>query len=52
MDMNALSATGLPLHACCGYVHDEHYWAWVRHLLVAKGLSNIYPNDVHPNEFR
>lgn len=21
---------GVPLHACNGYRHDEHYWAWVR----------------------
>lgn len=22
---------GIPLHACNGYRHDEHYWAWVGH---------------------
>lgn len=21
---------GVPLHACNGYRHDEHYWAWIR----------------------
>lgn len=20
---------GVPLHACCGWIHDAHYWAWV-----------------------
>lgn len=20
---------GVPFHACNGYRHDEHYWAWV-----------------------
>jgi hypothetical protein len=20
---------GVPLHACHGYRHDAHYWAWV-----------------------
>jgi len=22
---------GVPLHACSGYRHDEHYWVWIRH---------------------
>jgi len=22
---------GVPLHACYGYRHDAHYWAWVKH---------------------
>lgn len=22
---------GVPLHACNGYRHDEHYWAWHSH---------------------
>jgi hypothetical protein len=20
---------GVPLHACYGYRHDAHYWAWI-----------------------
>lgn len=22
---------GVPLHACNGERHDEHYWTWLRH---------------------
>jgi hypothetical protein len=21
---------GVPLHACCGYIQDAHYWVWLR----------------------
>ena len=27
---------GVPLHACNGYRHDEHYWAWVKAQRLAK----------------
>lgn len=30
-DLNALNEYGVPLHACNGHRHDEHYWAWIRH---------------------
>lgn len=29
-----LNEYGVPLHACNGYRHDEHYWAWVRAVRV------------------
>lgn len=32
-DLNALNEYGVPLHACNGYRMDEHYWAWVGHLI-------------------
>jgi len=25
---------GCPLHACFGYRHDAHYWAWIRATFV------------------
>lgn len=28
-DLNTLNEYGVPLHACWGYRHDAHYWAWV-----------------------
>lgn len=32
-DLNRTNDYNVPLHACNGYRQDEHYWAWVRHLL-------------------
>jgi hypothetical protein len=32
---------GVPLHACNGYRHDEHYWAHIRHL-VATATTPFY----------
>ncbi len=28
-DLNQLNEYGVPLHACNGFRHDEHYWAWL-----------------------
>lgn len=30
---------GVPLHACNGYRHDEHYWAYIRH----KNMTGVGP---------
>ena len=46
-DLNQLNEYGVPLHACNGYIHDEHYWAWLRHLRVtgqAEWLKSIISN--------
>lgn len=29
IDLNSLNEYGVPLHACNGYRHDEHYWCRV-----------------------
>lgn len=31
MDSNKTTDCGVPLHACNGFRHDEHYWARVGH---------------------
>lgn len=50
IDLNTLSDRGVPLHACNGYRHDEHYWAWIATryievtILVPKTARWTYPN--------
>ena len=29
--MNEMNEYGVPLHACNGYRHDQHYWAWIQY---------------------
>jgi hypothetical protein len=29
---------GYPLHACNGWRHDEHYWAYMKHRASIRGL--------------
>lgn len=31
MNLNTLNEYGVPLHACSGFRHDEHYWERIRH---------------------
>ena len=31
MEEEPVNEYGVPLHACNGYRHDEHYWAWKKH---------------------
>lgn len=30
MNLNTLNEHNIPLHACNGYRHDEHWWAWAK----------------------
>ena len=30
--MNQLNEYGVPLHACNGYRHDEHWWVYIGYL--------------------
>lgn len=39
--MNELNEYGIPLHACNGYIQDEHVWARLTHMRV---------NRLHPPE--
>lgn len=40
MNLNtSVNEYGVPLHACNGYRHDEHYWVYVRH----KTMTGIGP---------
>jgi hypothetical protein len=40
MNLNtSVNEYAVPLHACNGYRHDEHYWAYVRH----KTMTGIGP---------
>lgn len=36
LDLNELNEYGVPLHACNGYRHDEHYWCWVKARRLAR----------------
>jgi hypothetical protein len=51
--VNGINEYGVPLHACHGYRHDEHYWAWVRNRRFAQitremlELSGMSLSDMH-----
>ena len=51
--MNQLNEYGIPLHACNGYRHDEHYWAWAQWVIGNckkvgyDGLKVYYEKPVH-----
>jgi hypothetical protein len=29
-NLNNLNEYGIPLHACNGYRHDDHWWVWAK----------------------
>ena len=41
LQMANVNEYDVPLHACNGHRHDEHYWAYVRHKIMT-GIGPYY----------
>lgn len=40
-EQEPMNEYGVPLSACNGYRHDEHYWAFIHHKIMV-GVGSYY----------
>lgn len=40
-EQEPMNEYGVPLSACNGYRHDEHYWAFIHHKIMT-GVGSYY----------